>query len=143
MELYIGNNLMDELKEVLNLKLLPKLIILDLSGNSLCKEGNYRVYCIFHLRKLKVLDGLQIESQELLEAKDMFAGRLTEEILESRLNGRSMANVRDLDLSNSKLRDFDDMFDESLFPNLRELNLSHNSLVTLRGFGFCPKLKIL
>ncbi len=36
-----------------------------------------------------------------------------------------------------------DMFDESLYPNLRDLNLSHNSLVTLRGFGYLPKLRIL
>jgi hypothetical protein len=35
------------------------------------------------------------------------------------------------------------MFDESLYPSLRELNLSHNSLVTLRGFGYLPKLRIL
>lgn len=35
------------------------------------------------------------------------------------------------------------MFDESKFPNLRELNLSHNNLVTLKGFGYLPKLKIL
>jgi len=35
------------------------------------------------------------------------------------------------------------MFDESKFPSLRELNLSHNHLVTLRGFGYLPKLKIL
>lgn len=35
------------------------------------------------------------------------------------------------------------MFDESLYPNLRDLNLSNNSLVTLRGFGYLPKLRIL
>jgi Leucine-rich repeat (LRR) protein len=35
------------------------------------------------------------------------------------------------------------MFDETKFPNLRELNLSDNNLVTLKGFGYLPKLKIL
>jgi hypothetical protein len=56
----------------------------------------------------------------------MFAGRLTEEILDSRINGRSLQIVKELDLSSCKLRDFDDMFDESIFPNLKELNISHN-----------------
>lgn len=78
-----------------------------------------------------------------MDAKETFAGRLTEEILESRLGGRKISDIKELDLSSCRLRDFDNMFDESLYPNLRELNLSHNSLVTLRGFGYLPKLRIL
>ena len=143
MELYIGNNLISEVKELVKLKSLPRLIILDISGNYLCRESNYRIYCIFHIKKLKVLDGLSIEHTEHIEAKDTFAGRLTEEILESRLGGRKVSDVKELDLSSCRLRDFDNMFDESLYPNLRELNLSHNYLVTLRGFGYIPKLRIL
>jgi len=47
----------------------------------LCREANFRIYSIFHLKKLKVLDGISIEQTEQLEAKDTFAGRLTEDIL--------------------------------------------------------------
>ena len=61
MELYLGNNQITRLKEVMHLKSLSKLIILDLSGNLMCKEKNYRIYCVFHLKKLKVLDGVSIE----------------------------------------------------------------------------------
>ena len=61
MELYIGNNLIADIKEILNLKSLPKLIILDISGNILCKEKHFRIYTIFHIRNLKVLDGVSIE----------------------------------------------------------------------------------
>lgn len=35
------------------------------------------------------------------------------------------------------------MFDQSQCPNLRELNLSHNQMSSLRGFGNLPGLKIL
>jgi Leucine-rich repeat (LRR) protein len=73
----------------------------------------------------------------------MFAGRLTDEILEARSSTQYFADLKELDISSCKLRDFDDMFDESKFPNLRELNLSHNNMVTLKGFGYLPKLKIL
>lgn len=144
MELYLGNNLISDVKEIVKLKQLSRLIILDISGNNLARDQNYRIYCIFHLRKLKVLDGISIEQAEHMDAKETFAGRLTEEILESRLGpGRKLSDIKELDLSSCRLRDFDNMFDESLYPNLRDLNLSHNSLVTLRGFGYLPKLRIL
>ena len=143
MELYLGNNLIDEIKEIINLKELQRLIILDISGNNLIREENYRIYCIFHLRRLRVLDGLSIENSECVEAKETFAGRLTNEILESRLSGFTLANVKELDLTGCKLRDFDKMFDRDFCPNLRELNLSHNFFASLRGFGYLPQLRIL
>ena len=37
-----------------------------------------------------------------------------------------MKDIRDLDLSACKLRDFDDMFDQTGWPYLRDLNLSNN-----------------
>mmetsp|Transcript_24695 Transcript_24695/g.21930 ORF Transcript_24695/g.21930 Transcript_24695/m.21930 type:complete len:388 (+) Transcript_24695:144-1307(+) len=120
------------------------MIILDISGNEMCREDYYRVYIIFHLKKrLKVLDGQSIEQNEIQQSNEMFAGRLTDEILEARASTQYFSELKELDISSCKLRDFDDMFDESKFPNLRELNLSHNHLVTLRGFGYLPKLKIL
>ena len=42
MELYLGNNHIQESKEITNLKNLQKLIILDLSGNPFSKDPNYR-----------------------------------------------------------------------------------------------------
>lgn len=86
MELYLGNNLIADTREIIKLKELQRLIILDISGNNLCNDNSYRIYCIFHLRKLRVLDGMAIELDEHLEAKETFAGRLTDEILDSRLN---------------------------------------------------------
>ena len=61
MELYIGNNRLVQIKEVQHLKELPKLIILDLSGNALCEADDYRSYTVYQLRKLKVLDRMGIE----------------------------------------------------------------------------------
>ena len=62
MELYLGNNLINDTREITKLKSLSRLIILDISGNNLSRDSNYRIYCIFHLRKLKVLDGISIEN---------------------------------------------------------------------------------
>ncbi len=62
MELYLGNNFIGDMREITKLKNLGRLIILDISGNNLSRDSNYRIYCIFHLRKLKVLDGVSIEN---------------------------------------------------------------------------------
>ena len=143
MELYLANNLIANPKEIQNLKHLHKLIILDISGNPLSNDPNYRIFTLYNLKKLKVLDGVSVEVAEHQIAKDLFTGRLTEEILLSRLNGLSPESVQELDLTNCKLKDFEDIFNESYFPNLVELNLSVNLFTTTKMLGVLPKLKIL
>ena len=92
---------------------LPKLIILDLSGNALTQQHRYRDYAIFHLRRLKVgggesgreeagaggsatlpsplpphrqvLDGVGINIDERSAVTDRYSGRVTVEVLEERL----------------------------------------------------------
>ena len=51
--------------------------------------------------------------------------------------------LRELDLSNCKLRDFEDTFDQYKMPNLRELNLNNNMMLTLKAIGHMPALRIL
>merc|ERR1711939_1148883 len=70
LELYLSNNLIEELRSILMLKPLPKLVVLDLSGNGLCSVQDYRLYTIFHLRKLKVLDGITVTQVEQQDADD-------------------------------------------------------------------------
>lgn len=64
MELYLGNNRITDSKEIVNLKNSVKLIILDLSGNPFSRDPNYRIYTLFVIKKLKVLDGISIEASE-------------------------------------------------------------------------------
>jgi hypothetical protein len=73
---------------------------------------------VFHLKKLKVLDGVSIEHGEQQQSKEVFHGRMTDELLESKVGSNQFHLIRELDISNCKLRDFEDMFDESKFPNL-------------------------
>lgn len=143
MELYIGNNYIENVKEVRFLSELPKLIILDISGNPFTKEANYRIFILFYMKKLKVLDGISIEASEAQLAKETFTGRLSDEVLESRLNGVAAGEVRVLDLSNCKLKDFDDMFTGQKFPHLRELNIANNLFQSLRCIGYIPHLRLL
>ncbi len=54
MELYCGGNNVKGVREVGHLRGLLKLIILDLTGNPMAAHDDYRLYTVYHLRKLKV-----------------------------------------------------------------------------------------
>jgi Leucine-rich repeat (LRR) protein len=73
----------------------------------------------------------------------MFSGRLTDEVLLLRLKGKRLLDIRELDLSQCKLKDFSNMFDNVKCPNVREINLNYNFMTSLKSFGFLPSLKIL
>ncbi|CAD8078760.1 unnamed protein product [Paramecium sonneborni] len=143
MEIYLGNNNITNQKEVNNIKHLQKLIILDLSGNPFARDTNYRSYVLYIIPKLKVLDGISIEASEQQMAKNLYTGRLTEEILFSRLQGQSANKITELCLQNCELRDFDDVFNVQSFPQLVELDLSQNLFTSTKMLGFLPQLKIL
>lgn len=59
MELYCGGNNVEGVREVGHLRGLLKLIILDLTGNPIAMHDDYRLYTIYHLRKLKVIHDMQ------------------------------------------------------------------------------------
>uniref|UniRef100_A0A7S3SJ09 U2A'/phosphoprotein 32 family A C-terminal domain-containing protein n=1 Tax=Strombidinopsis acuminata TaxID=141414 RepID=A0A7S3SJ09_9SPIT len=144
MELYIGNNRIAELKEVQQLRTLPKLIILDISGNELCRTTDSRSYVIFHLRKLKVLDGIGIDLREMNIAKERFAGRLTQEALVERLGHSYFEHVLELDLSRSKIRELEALHAYApSFCNMRELNLDLNLIADGGAIPFLPALTVL
>lgn len=52
-----------------------------MSGNPLSRDSGYRIYTLYILKKLKVLDGTSVENFEQQQAREHFTGRLTEEIL--------------------------------------------------------------
>lgn len=101
MELYIGNNKLVNLKDILQLRSLSQLIILDLSGNPVCQEQNYRLYAIYHLKRLKVLDGYAVDVAEIDAAKAKYDGRLTDEFLAESIGyHKSFSQLHILELSN-------------------------------------------
>lgn len=143
MELYLNDNIVSNMREVWNLTPLTKLMILDLSGNQIATEKKYRHFTIFHVRRLRVLDGQSIDQTEYFKAKEKYNGRLTAELLDMKVGGQNVAKLKELDLSNCKLRDFERVFEESMFPKLVTLNLQKNFLTTLKAFGYFPKLRNL
>lgn len=81
LELYIGENYVADLKQIRFLSNLKKLIVIDMWGNPLCKEFDYRLYVVYQVKDVKVLDGTSISQAEYEESKEAFTGRLSEELL--------------------------------------------------------------
>jgi Leucine-rich repeat (LRR) protein len=142
MELYIGNNEIVDLQEVDHLKNLPKLIIVDLSGNQLCNTTNYRLYTLFRIRRLKVLDGISVQSDEVAQAREKFSGKLTKDLLVERLGHCAFASVCQLELCGAKLRDLA-ILDELELVNLKELTLENNQISELVSLMSLKSLSVL
>eukprot|EP01062_Namystynia_karyoxenos_P016562 TRINITY_DN16052_c0_g1_i2.p1 TRINITY_DN16052_c0_g1~~TRINITY_DN16052_c0_g1_i2.p1 ORF type:complete len:1450 (+),score=618.42 TRINITY_DN16052_c0_g1_i2:74-4351(+) len=130
MELYIANNRIAEVSEVNHLRPVSKLIILDLSGNPLCSGADYRMFTVFSLKKLKVLDGLAVDTSEAGKAKDAFVGRLTGELLSERAGATNWSAVDTLNLSGCSLKELG-MLEHA--EALTSLNLDRNALTGLEG----------
>ncbi|KAL3874482.1 hypothetical protein ACJMK2_037491, partial [Sinanodonta woodiana] len=142
MELYVGNNLILNLRDVFYLKGLSSLVILDMYGNPVTCQNDYRLFVIYHLKTLKALDGSAIDASEGSLAKDTFGGRLTPDFVAEKLGHSNFQEVRELDMPNSSLRIID-LGPGDIFVNLRSVNLEHNNLTSFSGLVNMPNLRVL
>ncbi|KAJ3035656.1 Leucine-rich repeat-containing protein 9 [Rhizophlyctis rosea] len=142
MELYIGNNYIADLLSIFPLKELPRLIILDLTGNAVCQLLNYRLFTIFHLARLKILDGAGISPKEQTSAKEIYLGKLTIELLGEKIGHFAFKNISELDLRSCRIREID-CFAGLDFRNLRRLNFDNNLLTNIDCFVGLTGLKSL
>ena len=143
MELYLSNNSIATLRELVFLKDLPRLLILDLTGNPVTtNEKDYRLWAVYHFKKLKVLDGLAIDANELTAARDLYAGRLTEELLNEILGHSFYKHIENLDLSGAKIRNCE-VINSDRFGNLRVLVLDNNHLTDVTSLSPLPLLRVL
>jgi len=100
------------------------------------------LYTIFYLKKLKVLDGVPVDSAEQLKARDKYAGRITDEWLEEHLGHRDFGQVSRLEVPNAFIRECNCLCD-GRFEVLQQLVLDHNSIWDLRMFEHLPQLMVL
>lgn len=143
LELYMGENLVKDLKQIRNLAPLKNLIVLDLWGNPVSIQTDYRLFVIFHINELKVLDGVSVSETEAEESNEAFTGRLSDEVLQMKLAGQDLSKLQVMSFEKCNLRVFDSIFTQEKFPSVVELNLAGNQFSNFRCFKNLPKLKIL
>ncbi|XP_020699502.1 U2 small nuclear ribonucleoprotein A' [Dendrobium catenatum] len=77
--LILTNNRLVNLVEIDPLASLPKLQTLSLLDNNITKKPNYRLYVIFKLKKLRLLDFRKVKQKERIEAEGLYASEEAEE----------------------------------------------------------------
>ncbi|CAF0783988.1 unnamed protein product [Adineta ricciae] len=140
-ELYAGNNLIKNIRDIFHLKSLSNLLILDLWGNPICHEADkYRLFIIYHLKSLRAFDGFAVEIQESGEARETFGGKLTADFIVEKLGNSNFSDIKHLELPQSSIRGVEL---NAQFPALKCVNLEHNQLTSFSGLIHLPNLKVL
>ncbi|KAG7396640.1 Dynein regulatory complex subunit 3 [Phytophthora boehmeriae] len=76
--LSIGNNQLPSTEGLLYLKCLEKLRVLNLSGNPVCSDPEYRPFLLAHLEKLQYLDYALVDENETVQAREQYQDELEE-----------------------------------------------------------------
>lgn len=143
LEMYAGNNKIQQIREIFYLKSIPSLMILDMFGNPLVEESRYyRLFVIYHLQNLKVLDGTRVDFTEGGIAKDTFGGKLSTDFIAEKLGHSNFLELCELDLPNCNLQSVE-LGSSTSFNNLRSLNLEQNNLTHFGGIVNLVHLKVL
>ncbi|XP_072347821.1 leucine-rich repeat-containing protein 9 isoform X4 [Scyliorhinus torazame] len=142
-ELYMGNNLIHNNCEIYHLKGMENLVILDLYGNPVVyKQEHYRLFVIYHLPSLRAFDGTIVEPGESENAKDVFGGRLTADMVTEKLGHSNFSEILKLEMSESAIRSVD-LGPSEKFGRLQRINLEHNNLTSFSGLVYLPRVKVL
>eukprot|EP00040_Diaphanoeca_grandis_P011186 m.57306 g.57306 ORF g.57306 m.57306 type:complete len:237 (-) comp22363_c1_seq1:251-961(-) len=92
-ELNLSNNLIAELGDLKPLAKLAKLSRVCLTGNPVAKLANYRMYLIFLLPELKLLDYNKVKDQERKDAVALFSGASGEALLKKIVKNSTMVDA--------------------------------------------------
>ncbi|KAF0682463.1 Aste57867_25415 [Aphanomyces stellatus] len=76
--LSVGNNALASTEGLLYLKCLEKLRVLNLEGNPVCNDPEYRAFVLAHLDKLKYLDYSLVDAVEAVQAREQYQDELEE-----------------------------------------------------------------
>ncbi|XP_056401266.1 leucine-rich repeat-containing protein 9 isoform X2 [Hyla sarda] len=142
-ELYLSNNQICDNQEIYHLKGLNNLVILDLYSNPISlKHENYRLFLIFHLTSLKALDGSAMDPVECENAKDMFGGRLSSDMVAEKIGHQNFTKLQELNWRSSSIRSVD-LVPADQFMNIHTVNLENNNMTSFSGLIFLPHVKNL
>ncbi|CAH8493258.1 unnamed protein product [Schistosoma mattheei] len=143
-ELYLGNNQLKHFINILHLKHLLHLNILELYGNPLCDliNNNYFYQLIYYLKSIKSIDGYIITMNDLMKSNELYDGHLSYEYLLNYLNHDQFINIVELNLSQCMLYKID-YIDPNQLIHLKCINLEKNYLKSFGGLLFFKNLQII
>eukprot|EP00750_Incisomonas_marina_P018911 INCI3171.4.p1 GENE.INCI3171.4~~INCI3171.4.p1 ORF type:complete len:390 (-),score=94.88 INCI3171.4:854-2023(-) len=108
--LSLGNNKISQLDQVRVLRELPKLQVLNLAGNPMCKDSEYRNFCLAYLKHLRYFDYALLVESEVTAAKEQFQDFLTE------VEEKEMLEDKAHEFAEQQSRTLKDVIDAHLLP---------------------------
>jgi hypothetical protein len=76
--LSIGNNSIKQLENLMELRKFKHLRLLNLEGNPVCNDPEYRMFVLAHLKSLKYLDYALVHESDVIAAKEQYQDELLE-----------------------------------------------------------------
>ncbi|KAG5477701.1 hypothetical protein LSCM1_04997 [Leishmania martiniquensis] len=147
--LYLMYNRIADMNVIYALRDVPSLLILSVAGNPCTtpssvtgKDDEVRPYLIHAFPQLKMLDGASISAAETAKAREVYAGKISSDLLIERVRGppETWASVRHLNLSHCSLKEVNLL---ELFVSLEVLYLHHNLLMNVLGVAMLTQLTAL
>ena len=84
--LILSNNKISSFKQIDNLSTCKNIVRLSLKDNLISKQTNYRLYVIYKMPWLRVLDFCQVKESERKKAVQMFSGKNVEDIINENID---------------------------------------------------------
>lgn len=92
--LSLGNNALTNLENVMYLRRFKHLRLVNLAGNPLCQDSEYRSYVLSHLNKLKYLDYRLVDEPSVHAAREQYQDEMLElEEVEKAEENKEMAEM--------------------------------------------------
>lgn len=108
--LSLGNNNIAQLDQVKVLRGLPELQVLNLAGNPMGKDSEYRNFCLAYLKHLRYFDYALLTETEVTAAKEQFQDFLAE------VEEKEMLEDKAHEFAQQQSRTMKDVVDAHLLP---------------------------
>ena len=116
--LSLGNNKVSALESVVKLRPFKKLRLLNLEGNPVAKESEYRMYILSYLNTLTYLDYSVVLKAETVAAREQYQDELLDVEEKEALEFEKIAREENAKKYTAKLTEANLHFVESLFEDL-------------------------
>ena len=128
--LSLGNNNISALDNIVKLRHFRNLKLLNLEGNPISREGEYRMYILAYVNDLTYLDYSMVTKAETVAAREQYQDELLDveekEALEEEKVGREIAATRHTEkLKDANLSVVETIFDDMFADDMEMAKLRH------------------
>lgn len=112
-----GNNHLSKLDKMLYLRQFKSLELVNLAGNPLCREANYKSYLCSHVKNIKFLDNVRVTADDVVAAMEQHQDEMLdlkekEALQEEEEKGLQLAQQEAALMEEANLQGVDSFFDD-------------------------------